>query len=81
MMSSLQFQCALQYPLLFTVQHGCQLKGCCCRFGLGRFTTAAEVDRAVELTVRHVNKLREMSPLWELVQEGVDLKTIQWSQH
>ena len=52
-----------------------------CRFGIGRFTTAAEVDRAVELTVRHVTKLREMSPLWELVQEGVDLKSIQWSQH
>lgn len=51
------------------------------RFGLGRFTTAAEVDRAVELTVRHVTKLREMSPLWELVQEGIDLKSIQWSQH
>jgi cysteine desulfurase len=51
------------------------------RFGFGRFTTAAEVDRAIELTVRHVNKLREMSPLWELVQEGIDLKTIQWSQH
>lgn len=51
------------------------------RFGLGRFTTAAEVDRAVELTVRHVTKLREISPLWELVQEGIDLKSIQWSQH
>ena len=51
------------------------------RFGLGRFTTEAEVDRAVELTVAHVAKLRELSPLWELAQEGVDLKTIQWSQH
>jgi cysteine desulfurase len=51
------------------------------RFGLGRFTTEEEVDRAVALTVQHVNKLREMSPLWELAQEGVDLKTIQWSQH
>lgn len=51
------------------------------RYGIGRFTTQAEVDRAVDLTVRHVTKLREMSPLWELVQEGVDLKEIQWSQH
>lgn len=50
------------------------------RYGLGRFTTAAEVDRAVELTVEHVNKLREMSPLWEMVQEGVDIKSIQWAQ-
>ncbi|KAK9804067.1 hypothetical protein WJX73_001464 [Symbiochloris irregularis] len=51
------------------------------RFGLGRFTTEAEVDRAVALTVQHVEKLREMSPLWEMVQEGIDLKSIQWSQH
>jgi cysteine desulfurase len=51
------------------------------RFGLGRFTTEAEVDHAVELCVSHVNKLREMSPLWEMVQDGIDLKTIQWSQH
>ena len=54
---------------------------CSCRFGIGRFTTEAEIDRAVELTVRHVSKLRDMSPLWELAQEGVDLKSIQWSQH
>ena len=51
------------------------------RFGLGRFTTPAEVDRAVALTVARVEQLRAMSPLWELVQEGVDLRTIQWSQH
>jgi len=51
------------------------------RFGLGRFTTEAEVDRAVALTVAHVEKLREMSPLWEMVQEGIDIKSIQWSQH
>ena len=51
------------------------------RFGVGRFTTAAEVDRAAALTVAHVEKLRAMSPLWELAQEGVDLKSIQWSQH
>ena len=51
------------------------------RYGVGRFTTEEEVDRAVELTAEHVAKLREMSPLWEMVQEGIDLKTIQWSQH
>ena len=51
------------------------------RYGLGRFSTEEEVDRAVALTVEHVAKLREMSPLWEMVQEGVDLKSIQWSQH
>ena len=51
------------------------------RFGIGRFSTEAEVDRAVALTVARVGRLRELSPLWELAQEGVDLKTIQWSQH
>lgn len=50
------------------------------RFGLGRFTTVEEVDYTVGLVVRHVKRLREMSPLWELVQEGVDLSTIQWTQ-
>lgn len=51
------------------------------RFGIGRFTTEGEVDRAVELTVSAVNKLRELSPLWEMVQEGIDIKSIQWAQH
>lgn len=50
------------------------------RFGLGRFTTEEEVDVAVNLCVKHVQRLREMSPLWEMVQEGIDLKSIQWSQ-
>jgi len=50
------------------------------RFGIGRFTTEAEVDLAVSLLVKHVTRLREMSPLWELVQEGVDLSTIEWTQ-
>jgi cysteine desulfurase len=36
---------------------------------------------AISQTVAHVNQLRDMSPLWEMVQEGVDLKSIQWSQH
>ncbi|RUS22161.1 cysteine desulfurase [Endogone sp. FLAS-F59071] len=51
------------------------------RFGIGRFTTEAEVDFVVDKVVNHVDKLREMSPLWEMVQEGIDLKSIQWSQH
>lgn len=51
------------------------------RFGLGRFTTEEEVDYCIDLTVSHVQRLREMSPLWELVQEGIDLKKIEWSQH
>ena len=50
------------------------------RFGIGRFTTEAEIDYTVALAKQHVDRLREMSPLWEMVQEGIDLKTIQWSQ-
>ncbi|XP_027178798.1 cysteine desulfurase, mitochondrial [Coffea eugenioides] len=51
------------------------------RYGIGRFTTEEEIDRAVELTVMQVEKLREMSPLYEMVKAGIDLKSIQWSQH
>lgn len=51
------------------------------RFGFGRFTTDAEVDMAIELVVRHVARLREMSPLWEMVQEGIDIKKIDWVAH
>ena len=49
------------------------------RFGLGRFTTDEEVDFVIKLTTEKVSRLREMSPLWEMVQEGVDLKSIEWS--
>ncbi len=51
------------------------------RIGLGRFTTEHEVDTAVEELVRHVKKLREMSPLWEMAQEGIDIKSIEWAAH
>jgi cysteine desulfurase len=51
------------------------------RFSIGRFTTEADVDFAVELLKEKVERLREMSPLWELVQEGVDLSTIKWAAH
>ncbi len=51
------------------------------RIGLGRFTTEQEVDTAVDELVRHVNKLRAMSPLWEMAQEGIDLKSIEWAAH
>jgi cysteine desulfurase len=49
------------------------------RYGLGRFTTEEEVDFVIDLTVQTVNRLREMSPLYELAKEGVDLKTVQWA--
>ena len=51
------------------------------RIGLGRFTTEQEVDTAVADLVHHVTKLREMSPLWEMSQEGVDIKSIEWAAH
>ena len=51
------------------------------RIGLGRFTTEHEVDTAIDELVRHVNKLREMSPLWEMAQEGIDIKSIEWAAH
>jgi cysteine desulfurase len=48
------------------------------RFGLGRFTTEEEVDHAVKLFVEKVRKLREMSPLYEMVKDGVDLSKVEW---
>lgn len=51
------------------------------RYGIGRFTTEEEIDRTVELTVKQVEKLREMSPLYEMVKDGIDLKSIAWAQH
>jgi len=51
------------------------------RFGIGRFTTEEEIDYAADLILSKVEKLRELSPLWEMVQEGIDLETIQWSSH
>merc|ERR1711939_790558 len=51
------------------------------RFGIGRFITTSEIDYVLKAVRERVTFLRELSPLWELVQEGIDLDTIQWSQH
>ena len=51
------------------------------RFGIGRFTSEAEIDYAVTTVINRVKKLRDMSPLWEMAQQGIDLKTIEWSEH
>lgn len=49
------------------------------RIGFGRFTSEEEVDFALKLIVNKVTNLREMSPLWDMIQEGVDINSIQWS--
>ena len=51
------------------------------RFTIGRFTTDEEVDYAVDLIRRKIDKLRELSPLWEMHKEGIDLNTVQWAAH
>jgi len=50
------------------------------RFGIGRFTTEQEIDFTIDVLARQVKRLREMSPLWDMFQEGVDIKSIEWSQ-
>ncbi|GMQ91198.1 MAG: cysteine desulfurase [Gammaproteobacteria bacterium] len=51
------------------------------RFTLGRFTTEEEIDYTIELVKKNIDRLREMSPLWEMHQEGVDLSKVQWAAH
>jgi cysteine desulfurase len=51
------------------------------RFTVGRFTTEADINATVDLVVRNVRKLRDLSPLWEMHQDGIDLSTVQWAAH
>ena len=51
------------------------------RFSVGRFTTEAEVDTVVKLLQDKISKLRELSPLWEMYKEGIDLNTVEWAAH
>lgn len=51
------------------------------RLGFGRFTTEEEVDTAVERIISEVTRLRELSPLWEMAQDGIDIKSIEWAEH
>jgi cysteine desulfurase len=51
------------------------------RFGLGRFNTEEEVDYVADKVIDVVKKLRELSPLYEMAKEGVDLTKVQWSAH
>ncbi|QYJ96246.1 IscS subfamily cysteine desulfurase [Shewanella rhizosphaerae] len=51
------------------------------RFSIGRFTTEEEIDHAIETITKSIGQLREMSPLWEMFKDGVDLSTVQWAHH
>ena len=51
------------------------------RFTIGKYTTAEEIDFAIDLLQRKIDKLRELSPLWEMYKDGVDLNTVQWAAH
>lgn len=51
------------------------------RFSLGRFTSEEEIDYAIEQITRNIGKLRELSPLWEMYKEGIDLNSIKWAAH
>ena len=51
------------------------------RLTVGRFTTEADVDYAIEAIRENVTKLRELSPLWEMHQDGIDLQSVQWAAH
>jgi cysteine desulfurase len=51
------------------------------RFGIGRFTTQEEIDYTLAHVIEAVEKLREMSPLYEMAKLGIDLKTVEWAHH
>jgi len=60
---------------------GVELAHSSIRFGLGRFTTSEEIDYTSKKVIEIVKKLREMSPLYEMAKEGIDLKSVQWAAH
>lgn len=64
-----------------SLNNGHDLEHSSIRFGLGRFTTKDEVLYAADLVTKNVGRLREMSPLLEMVQEGIDLSTVKWDSH
>lgn len=65
--------------VLMAMGKGDELAHTSIRFGIGRFTTKEEIDTAVETVIREVNRLRDLSPLWEMFKEGIDLSAIEWN--
>lgn len=63
------------------LNNGHDLEHSSIRFGIGRFTTKEEIEYAANLVVEKIGRLLEMSPLWEMVQEGTDLKSVKWDAH
>ena len=51
------------------------------RFSIGRYTTEKDIDDAIRLVREKVEKLRDLSPLWDMFKEGIDLSTVQWAAH
>jgi len=51
------------------------------RFSFGRFTTAQEIDHAIDIIQKSIGHLRDMSPLWEMFKDGIDLDSIEWAAH
>lgn len=51
------------------------------RFGIGRFSTEQDIDFAIETVKNNVEKLRELSPLWDMAQDGIDINSIEWAHH
>ena len=51
------------------------------RFSIGRFTTDEEIEHAIKVITESIDKLREMSPLWEMFKDGIDLNQVQWAHH
>jgi cysteine desulfurase len=67
--------------VLYSLGVGDDLAHTSIRFGFGRFTTEEEVDYAAKLIKEKVQKLRDLSPLWEMMEEGIDINSIEWSGH
>jgi Cysteine sulfinate desulfinase/cysteine desulfurase and related enzymes len=67
--------------VLKALGHSDELAHSSIRFSIGRFTTEEEIDTTVQLLHKHVAKLRELSPLWDMHQAGIDLNTVQWAAH